>query len=73
MALQLKPATERMVLDEVQRGTFHSADEVILQAIQALHESSNALPPSPEKLPLGQFLVASPLRMSGLKIERNQS
>lgn len=38
MQIKLTPETERLVQDEIQRGHFQSADELIVQALQALHD-----------------------------------
>jgi len=42
MQLKLNPETERLVQDEIQRGHFQSADELIVQALQALHDRDSA-------------------------------
>ena len=73
MVVDLKPETERLVQEQVERGHFCSVDDVITHAVAALYEPSPrpSDPPKP-KMPLGQFLLESPLRNSGLKLERQQ-
>ena len=41
MTVELKPETERLLQEEIQRGHFHSADEVITQGVYSLREKSN--------------------------------
>ena len=70
MTVELRPETEQLVLKELERGQFHSVDEVIHHAIRALHDVSEAQAQPAAKQTLGQFLLESPLRGSGLRIER---
>jgi len=42
--VDLQPETERLVQEEIQRGHFHSVDEVIVQGVYALREKSKATP-----------------------------
>jgi len=57
---------------ELERGQFHSVEEVITPAISALHEFSEVDVQQAAKKSLGQFLLESPLRDSGLRIERKE-
>jgi len=72
MTVELRPETEQLVLKELERGQFHSIEEVITHAIRALHEFSEAKVQPAAKQSLGQILLESPLRDSGLRIERNE-
>jgi Arc/MetJ-type ribon-helix-helix transcriptional regulator len=74
VTVELKPEAERLVQEEIQRGRFHSVDEVIAQALYALREKSTAGPKSPRKSRknFAQFLLDSPLPGSGLKLERQK-
>ena len=72
MTVELRPETEQLVLKELERGQFHSIEEVITHAIRVLHEFSEAKVQPAAKQSLGQFLLESPLRDSGLRIERNE-
>lgn len=38
MSIELKPETERLVQEEIQRGHFRSVDELIVQRVNALRE-----------------------------------
>lgn len=58
MTVELRPETEQLVLKELESGQFHSVEKVISQPAS--------------KQTLGQFLLESPLRDSGLSIERKQ-
>lgn len=72
MTVELRPETEQLVLKELERGQFHSVEEVITHAVRALHGVSEAGVEPAAKQPLGQFLLESPLRDSGFRIERKQ-
>ena len=72
MTVELRPETEELVLKELERGQYHSVEEVITHALRALHDASEAVVQPAAKQSLGQFLLESPLRDSGLKFERNQ-
>ena len=41
--IHLKPETERLLEEEVRKGRFQSADEMIAKAIHALREQSKAV------------------------------
>ena len=38
MAITLSPETQRLVEDKLQSGVYHTADEVVVAALQALNE-----------------------------------
>jgi Arc/MetJ-type ribon-helix-helix transcriptional regulator len=38
VAITVKPETERLVREEIQRGHFHSVDEIIVEGVQARRE-----------------------------------
>ena len=72
--MELKPETERLVQEEIQRGHFHSVDEVIVQGVYALREKSNVAqatvaPPEPRKK-LYDLLTQPPFAGSELNLER---
>jgi Arc/MetJ-type ribon-helix-helix transcriptional regulator len=74
VTVELKPEAERLVQEEIQRGRFHSVDEVIAQALCALREKSTA-EPAPPRRPrknFAQFLLDSPLPGSGLTLKRQE-
>jgi Arc/MetJ-type ribon-helix-helix transcriptional regulator len=39
MTIRLKPETERLVQEELQKGYFHSVDEIIVQGVQSRREA----------------------------------
>ncbi len=74
MTIELKPEQERIILEEIQSGHFHNADEVLDYALAALRER-NASVDSAAKAPrmnFAQFLMESPLAGSGLDLERDK-
>jgi len=74
MTVDLKPETERLVLEEVRRGHFHSVDEVIVQGVYALREKSNVaqatVGQSGPRKKLYDLLTQPPFAGSELKLER---
>jgi Arc/MetJ-type ribon-helix-helix transcriptional regulator len=74
MTITLKPETERLVQEEIQRGHFHSVDEVIVQGVYALREKSKAAPAPPRKprKNLADFLLESPFASSEIDLERQR-
>jgi Arc/MetJ-type ribon-helix-helix transcriptional regulator len=71
MTVELKPETERLVREEIQSGHFQSIDDLLTRAIQVMREKD---PPAPRRLRknFAQFLMESPLRGSGLNLERQK-
>lgn len=74
--IELKPETEQLVQEEIQRGHFHSVDELIVQSVNAWRERhqvspATALPRKPRKN-LADFLLESPFAGSDLQIERQR-
>ena len=72
--VQLKPETEQLVREEIQRGHFHSVDEVIVQGVYALREKSKAgqagATASRPRKPLYELLTQPPFAGSELNLER---
>ncbi len=59
--------------EEITRGHFHSADELIVYAVRALREKNQvSVAVRTPKKNFAQFLMESPLPGSGLKLERQQ-
>jgi Arc/MetJ-type ribon-helix-helix transcriptional regulator len=74
MSIKLKPEQERVIREEIQRGHFRNAEEVLDHALAALREK-NSFPKPDAKKPrknFAQFLIESPLAGSGLDLERNR-
>ena len=69
--MELKPETERLVQEEIQRGHFHSVDELIVEGVTAWREKHHAEPPQiqPRKK-LYDLLTQPPFAGSELTIER---
>jgi Arc/MetJ-type ribon-helix-helix transcriptional regulator len=74
VTVELKPETERLVQEEIQRGHFHSVDELIVETVYAWrekHQMEQTTVHKPKKT-FAQFLLDSPLPGSGLKLERQK-
>ncbi len=80
MTLQLKPETEPLVREEINRGHFHTVDELIVEGVQAWREKHHAAPSTaasptsglkPRKR-LYDLLTQAPFSGSGLNLERQK-
>jgi hypothetical protein len=71
--VEIKPETERLVQEELRSGHAQTVDEIIVYGVNALREKSKVAPPprKPRKN-LADFLLESPLRGSGLQLERQK-
>ena len=74
MIVELRPETERLVREEIQRGHVHSVDELIVQGIHALREKSSLAEAAgagrrPRKT-LYDLLTQPPFAGSELDLER---
>jgi hypothetical protein len=78
MTVELKPETERLVREEIQRGHVRSVDELIELAVQTLREkhpnepSTTDAPPRKPRKNLADFLMESPFAGSELDLERQK-
>jgi Arc/MetJ-type ribon-helix-helix transcriptional regulator len=78
MTVEIKPETERLAQEEIQRGHIHSVDELIVYAVQALREKHPVEPPSKEARPrkpnrtLYDLLSQPPFAGSELNLERQK-
>ncbi len=74
MTVELKPETERLVQEELRSGHVQTVDELIVHGVHALREKSKVSPAPPRKprKNLADFLLESPLRGSGLRLERQK-
>ncbi len=71
MTVELKPETERLLREEVQRGRVHSVDELIVQGVYALREKSNlAQAGQGPRKKLYDLLTQPPFAGSELNLER---
>ena len=71
MTVELKPETERLVQEEIQKGSVHSVDEIIVRGVRALREGPDVTPREPREN-LADFLIQSPFAGSDLVIERQR-
>jgi len=72
MTVELKPETERLVLEEIKNGHVVSVDELIIFGVNAVREKNNAaqLPPSAPRKTLYDLLTQPPFAGSDLNLDR---
>ena len=74
MSIEIKPETERLVQEEIQKGHFRSVDEIIVEGVQARQQKQPAKPArANDRTTLSEFLLNSPLAGSELNIERDKN
>ena len=66
-----KPELEALIQERMNSGEFQNVEDVLLQALKSSSISELATPRKPKKN-LAEFLLESPLRGSGLKLERQK-
>jgi len=76
MAIDVKPETEQLVNEQIRRGNFRSADELIVEGVSAWCEKHNVAPSAaarrkPRKN-LADFLIESPFHGSEIEIDRQR-
>jgi hypothetical protein len=68
-----KPELEDLIRERMASGEFQTVEDVLIQALKASPAGEHpSAPPKKPKKSLGQFLLESPLRDSGLKLERQR-
>ena len=73
MSIDIKPETERLVHEEIQRGHFRSVDELIVEGVNAWREKQETESAGPrQRSTLSEFLLNSPLTGSDLKLDRDR-
>ena len=72
MTIDLKPEQERIIQAEIDRGHFHSPDEVLDHALAALQEKEHKRERTAPQKNLAQFLMESPLAGAELNLERQK-
>ena len=66
-----KPELENIIRERMASGEFQNVEDVLMQAFESLPtDVQRAGPTRQTKKSLGQFLLESPLRDSGLNLER---
>jgi len=66
-----KPELEALIKERMKSGEFQNVEEVLLQALKSSPIGERTAPHKPKKN-LAEFLLESPLRGSGLKLERQK-
>jgi hypothetical protein len=64
------PELEDLIRDRMASGEYQNVEDVLMQALKAAASSAAVGPKSKKRL--GQFLLESPLRDSGLKLDRKK-
>ncbi len=73
MSIKIKPETERLVHEEIQKGNFNSVDEIIIEGVQARRKKKVSAPIGAyRRTTLSEFLINSPLAGADLKIDRDK-
>ena len=73
MSIEIKPETERLIQEEIQKGHFRSVDEIIIEGVHARREKQPTKPTRAQKeTTLSEFLLNSPLARSELNLERDK-
>jgi Arc/MetJ-type ribon-helix-helix transcriptional regulator len=74
VTVELNPETERLVQEEIQRGHFHSVDELIKEGVYAWREKHQVMESISTKplQNLADFLLESPFTGSDLDLERKK-
>jgi len=76
MIVELKPETERLVQEEIERGHVQSVDELIVQGIRALREGSHTgnvdFAARKDRKHLADVLSQPPFAGSELSLERQK-
>jgi Arc/MetJ-type ribon-helix-helix transcriptional regulator len=71
MTVELKPETERLVREEIQKGSVRSVDELIVRGVRALRDEQSAETPKIRKS-LYELLSQPPFAGSDLVIVRQK-
>jgi hypothetical protein len=66
-----KPELEALIRERMKTGPFRDVEDVLMEALKPLPSSEQTAPRKP-KQNLAQFLLDSPLRGSGLRLERRR-
>ena len=68
-----KPELESLIRERMASGEFQSVEDVLIQALKSTPAIEKpAVPMRKPKKSFGQFLLASPLRDSGLNLDRQR-
>ena len=67
-----KPELESLIRERMESGGFQDVEDVLMQALRSLPTGEQPAPARKPKQSLGQFLLESPLRNSGLRLERQR-
>ena len=71
--MQLKPETEKLLHEEIERGTVQSVDELIVHGVRSCRETHRAeLPEANPRKSLYDLLTQPPFAGSELTIERQK-
>jgi len=68
----LKPELEDLIRERMATGEFQDVEDFLIQALKSSLVDAAVMSQRQPRQPLGQFLLESPLRGSGIKIERQK-
>ena len=66
-----KPELEALIRERMTNGPPQDVEDILIQALKSSPSGEQAAPRKPKKN-FAQFLLESPLRSSGLKLERQK-
>ena len=67
-----KPELEAFIRERMESGAFQDVEDVLMDALKSSPVWKQSAPQRPRKKNLAEFLLESPLRGSGLKLERHR-
>ena len=72
MTIEIRqPELEALIRQRMDSGAFRSVEDVLMQALKSLPPAEHSKPRQPKKN-FADFLMSSPLRGSGLILERTK-
>ena len=73
MSIEIKPETERLIREELQKGHFGSVDEIIIEGVHARREKHPGESLGAQgRTTLSEFLLNSPLAGAELDLVRDK-
>ena len=72
MSIEIKPETEHLIREELQKGHFRSVDEIIIEGVRARGQKQRTKPTRDQKrkTSLSELLLNSPLAGAELNLAR---
>ena len=67
-----KPELEALIRERMESGVFQDVEDVLIDALKSAPVRKQTTSQRPRKKNFAEFLLESPLRGSGLKLERHR-